>query len=293
MARVRWAEGGRPINRYVRTFTEPDELIELDLVRSAVLSVGGLAVSHSVHQPGWRWSTHVRDLVKAQWCEVHHVGVLIRGRLHIALRDGTGMDVAPLSLLDIPAGHDAWVVGEEPAETIEWTGAREWLEPLDTMAERVLVTLPFTDLVDSTGTALRLGRVGWGELLTVHEQQAHDIVGRFRGRLVKTTGDGILASFDGAARAIRCAMALRVAATRVGLEMRLALHTGEVDVVEDDIRGIAIHEASRMLALAGPGQVLVSSTTAGLITDAGITLDDLGEHQLRGLEKSYRIYAIA
>jgi class 3 adenylate cyclase len=293
VAGVGFDEGGRPINRYIRTFTDPDELIELDLVRSAVVSVGGIAVAHSVHQPGWRWSTHVRGLVKTQWCQVHHVGVLIRGRLHVVLQDGTEIDVAPLSLLDIPAGHDAWVVGDEPVETIEWTGAKEWLEPLDAMAERVLVTLLFTDLVDSTGTPLRLGRIGWGQLLTSHEQQARDIVARFRGRTVKTTGDGILASFDGAARAVRCAIALRDAAARMRLEMRTALHTAEVDVVDDDIRGIAIHEASRILALAGAGQVLVSATTAGLIGDAGIKLDDLGEHELRGLEKSYRIYAIS
>jgi class 3 adenylate cyclase len=266
--------------------------MELDLVRSAVISAGGIAVSHSVHQPGWRWSTHVRGLVKTEWCDVHHVGVLIRGRLHVLLQDGTEFDIAPLSLLDVPAGHDAWVAGDEPAETIEWTGAREWLEPLDTMAERVLVTLLFTDLVDSTRTALRLGRVAWGQLLTTHEQQARDIVARFRGRIVKTTGDGILASFDGAARAVRCAIALRDAAVRMGLEMRTALHTAEVDVVGDDIRGVAIHEASRILALAGAGDVLVSSTTASLIADAGVALEDLGEHELRGIEKTRRIYAI-
>ena len=160
------------------------------------------------------------------------------------------------------------------------------------MAERVLVTLLFTDLVESTATALRLGRIGWGEVLTTHEQQARDIVARFRGRTVKTTGDGILASFDGAARAVRCAIALRDAATRMGLEMRTALHTAEVDVVGDDIRRIAIHEASRILALAGAGEVLVSATTASLVGDAGVTLHDMGEHELRGLDQPRRIYAV-
>ena len=277
---------------FVRTFAEPDELIELDTVRSAMINRGGIAVALDIHQPGWRWSTHIRPLVKTEWCEVRHVGVLLRGRMHIALNDGTEFEVGPMSLWDIPAGHDAWVVGEEPAETIAWTGVKEWLKPLDTLSERILATLVFTDLVASTATAARLGRSAWGELLSSHEQQARDIVTRFRGRTVKTTGDGILATFDGAARAVRSAIALRDAAVGLGLEMRTAVHTGEVDVVDDDIRGIAIHEASRTLALAAAGQVLVSATTAALIGDAGFALEDLGEHKLRGIDTPRRIYAI-
>jgi len=185
------------------------------------------------------------------------------------------------------------VVGDEPVETIAWTGVKEWLKPLDTLAGRVLATLVFTDLVESTATAARLGRAAWGELLANHERQNRDIVARFRGRTVKTTGDGILATFDGAARAVRCAIALRDAAVGLGLQMRTAVHTGEVDLVEGDIRGIAIHEASRTLALAGGSQVLVSSTTAGLIQDAGIALEDRGEHELRGIDTPRRIYAVA
>ena len=277
---------------FVRTFAEPDELIELESVRSAMINRGGIAVALDIHQPGWRWSTHIRPLVRTEWCEVRHVGVLLRGRLRIRLQDGSESDIGPMSLMDIPAGHDAWVIGEEPAETIGWTGAKEWLKPLDTLSERILATLVFTDLVDSTATATRLGRSAWGGLLAGHEQQARDIVARFRGRTVKTTGDGILATFDGAARAVRCAVAMRDAALGLGLEMRTAVHTGEVDVVDDDIRGIAIHEASRTLALAAAGQVLVSATTAALIGDAGIALEDLGEHELRGIDTPRHIYAI-
>lgn len=257
-----------------------------------MITMAGVTVSHSVHQPGWRWSTHVRPIVKTEWCETRHIGVLARGELHVVVKDGTEFDVRPISLIDIPAGHDAWVVGDEPAETIEWAGVKEWVKPLDTLAERVLLTLVFTDLVDSTTTAARLGRSAWGGLLATHEQQARSIVARFRGRSVKTTGDGILATFDGAARAVRCAVALRDAAIGQGLGMRTAVHTGEVDVVDDDIRGIAIHEASRMLGLAGAGQIVVSSTTAGLIGDAGIELEDLGEHELRGIETPRRLYRI-
>lgn len=280
------------MSRHVQRFAEPDELIELETVRSEMITRAGLTVSHDIQQPGWRWSTHIRPLVKTEWCEVRHIGVLLRGRLHLLLEDGTEFDVEPVSLMDIPAGHDAWVVGDEPVETIAWTGVKEWLRPLDTMAERVLATLVFTDLVDSTATAARLGRGPWGELLATHERQGRDTIARFRGRTVKTTGDGLLATFDGAARAVRCAAALRDAAVGLGLEMRIAVHTGEVDLVEDDIRGIAIHEASRMLGLAGSSQILVSATTAGLIRDAGIALEDRGEHELRGIDGRRQLYAV-
>ena len=280
------------MDRYVQTFSEPDELIELEKVRSAMITKGGITVSHDIQQPGWRWSTHIRSLVKTEWCEVRHVGVLLRGRIHVLLNDGTEFDVGPMSLMDIPAGHDAWVLGDEPAETLAWTGVKEWLKPLDTLSERILATLVFTDLVGSTATATRLGRRAWGELRANHEQRARDIVARFRGRNVQTTGDGILANFDGAARAVRCAIALRDAAVELGLEMRTAVHTGEVDVVEDVISGIAIHEASRIMSLAAAGQVLVSETTAALIRDAGIALEDLGEHELRGIDTPRRIHSV-
>lgn len=280
------------MDRFVQRFAEPDELIELETVRLEMISRDGITISHDTQQPGWRWSTHIRPLVKTEWCEVRHLGVLVRGALHVLLSDGREFDVGPMSLMDIPAGHDAWVIGDEPVETIAWTGVKEWLKPLDTMPERVLATLVFTDLVESTATAARLGRVAWAELLANHERQSRDTVARFRGRTVKSTGDGILATFDGAARAVRCAVALRDAAVGLGLQMRTAVHTGEVDLVEDDIRGIAIHEASRTLGLADGSQVLVSSTTAGLIRDAGITLEDLGDHELRGIDTPRRIFAV-
>jgi class 3 adenylate cyclase len=281
------------VDRYVQPFAEPDELIELDTVRSELITRAGITVSHDTQQPGWRWSTHIRPLVKTEWCEVHHLGVLVRGHMRVLLRDGTEFEVGPMSLMDIPAGHDAWVVGEEPVETIAWSRVKDWLKPLDVMGERVLVTLVFTDLVDSTATAARLGRDRWGELISDHERHARDTVTRFRGRTIKSTGDGILATFDGAARAVRCAIALREAAIGLGLEMRSAVHTGEVDVVDDDIRGIAIHEASRTLGLAGAGQILVSAATAGLVGDAGITLVDFGVHELRGIDTPRQIFAVA
>lgn len=281
------------MDRLARSFDEPDELIELDGVRSAMITQGGVTVSYDVHQPGWRWSTHVRPIVRTEWCEVHHLGIVVSGRLQVQLQDGTEFEIGPMSFMDIPPHHDAWVLGDEPVTGFAWTGVREWLEPLQDLNERVLATLLFTDLVDSTARARAVGRRAWADLLATYEQRSRDVVTRFRGRVVKTTGDGMLAQFDGAARAVRAAAVLRSAVSELGLEMRSAVHTGEVDVVGDDLRGLAIHEASRVLALAGGGEILVSETTAGLIGDAGFQLEDRGVHELRGIGGPRRIWAVA
>ena len=280
------------MDRYVRSFASPDELIEIEGVRSEMISSGGVTVSHDIQRPGWRWSTHIRPVVGGDWCQVHHIGVLLRGRVHFQLEDGTEFEAGALDLIDIPPGHDAWVVGEEVVETIAWTGARGWLGPLESLSERILATVVFTDIVDSTSTALRLGDRAWADLMGAHESRTRDILARFRGREVKMTGDGVLATFDGAARAVRCAGALRSGAEGLGLRIRAAVHTGEVEMAGTDIRGVAVHEASRMLAMAGPGEIFVSAVTAGLVGEIEATLEDRGEHELRGIAGTRRIYAV-
>jgi class 3 adenylate cyclase len=279
------------MERYVRSFSAADEVVEVDNVRSEMITQGGMTVSHDIQQPGWRWSTDIRPLVGTQWCQVRHIGVVLRGRIGYLLDDGTEFEAGPLDFMDIPPGHDAWVVGDEPLETIAWTGARGWLAPLESLSERVLATVVFTDIVDSTGTALRLGDRTWSDTLATHEVRTRETVERFRGKVVKMTGDGVLAMFDGAARAIRCALALGRGASDLGLEIRAAVHTGEVELAGTDIRGVAIHEASRILGLAAPGEVIVSAVTAGLASDAGITFEDRGEHELRGIVGSRRLFA--
>jgi class 3 adenylate cyclase len=283
---------GRP-QRYVRSFSTPDDLIEIDTVRSEMVTIGGLTVSHDTQQPGWRWSTHIRPVVGTEWCQVRHIGVVLRGRIGYLLEDGTSFEAGPLDLMDIPAGHDAWVIGDEVLETIAWAGARGWLAPLESLSERILATVLFTDIVDSTGAALRLGDRAWAESLATFEGRTREVLERYRGRVVKMTGDGVLATFDGAARAVRCAVALRHGAADLGLAIRASLHTGEIEHSDDDIRGVAIHEASRMLGLAGDGEIVVSAVTAGLAADAGIVFDDRGEHELRGLSGARRIFVVA
>lgn len=280
-------------SRFVRSFNEPDELIELETVRSAQVTIGGLTVSYDTQQPGWRWSTHVKPVVGTEWCEVRHVGMMLSGRQRILLRDGSEFMLEPLDVMDLPAGHDAWVVGDEPVVTLAWTGARDWLAPLASLNERVLATVVIVDVVDSTGLATRIGDRAWGDLFASYVARAADLLPRYRGRLIKTTGDGLLATFDGAARALRCGVALRDVAADLDLQVRAAVHTGEVEFTENDIRGVSIHEASRMMSLAAGGEVLVSATTVALAGDAGVPIEDRGEHELRGLPGSHRLYAIA
>jgi class 3 adenylate cyclase len=167
------------------------------------------------------------------------------------------------------------------------TGRRPVYEP-----DRVLATVLFTDIVGSTERATELGDRRWRELLDQHHSLVRRQLERFDGREVDTAGDGFLATFDGPARAIRCADSLRVGVRALGLEIRAGLHTGECEVVGDGVRGIAVHTGARVAALAGTGEVLVSSTVKDLVAGSGIEFEDRGTHKLKGVPGEWRLYAV-
>ena len=166
------------------------------------------------------------------------------------------------------------------------TGARTAPE-----AERVLATVMFTDIVGSTKRAAELGDARWKELLAAHQAAVRRELAWFRGREVKTLGDGCLATFDGPARAIRCGLAIARATAPLGLEMRVGLHCGEVELMGDDVSGIAVHIAARVAALAGAREVLVSSTVKDLVAGSGIGFADRGSHELKGIADQWRLFA--
>ena len=158
--------------------------------------------------------------------------------------------------------------------------------------DRVLATILFTDIVGSTRKLTELGDAKWKETLSVHDERARAEVDRHHGRYVQTTGDGLLATFDGPARAVRCAGAIGAAVAPLGLDIRAGLHTGEVELAGDDIRGIAVHVAARIAAMAGAAEVLVSSTVKDLVAGSGLRFVDRGEHVLKGVPDVWRLFAV-
>jgi pimeloyl-ACP methyl ester carboxylesterase len=180
---------------------------------------------------------------------------------------------------------DADAVVDEIEEFL--TGAR----PLPAV-ERVLATVLFTDVVDSTKRAVELGDERWKELLTRHDARVRSQLERFQGREVNTTGDGFLATFDGPARAIRCAVAIRDAVGALGLEVRAGVHTGEVEMRDADISGIAVHLAARVAAAAQAGEVLVSRTVVDLVAGSGLTFADRGDRALKGVPGEWGLFAV-
>jgi class 3 adenylate cyclase len=181
-------------------------------------------------------------------------------------------------------GADEWL--DEVQEFL--TGTRAFHEP-----ERILATVLFTDIVDSTRTAAEVGDHRWREVLERHQRTVRDALGRFGGREVKSTGDGFLATFDGPARAIHCARAILDSSGELGIRVRAGVHTGECEVMGDDIGGIAVHIAARVSALAAPSEVLVSRTVKDLVAGSGIEFSDRGVHTLKGVPDTWQLYAAA
>jgi len=159
-------------------------------------------------------------------------------------------------------------------------------------AGRVFATVMFTDIVDSTPRAAAMGDRRWSELLEDHRRVMRQQLDRFGGREVKTTGDGFLTTFDGPARAIRCALATHEATREIGLPLRAGLHAGECEQRHGDISGIAVHTAARVAALAGPGEVLVSRTVKDLVAGSGLHFEDRGSHTLKGVPDEWRLFAV-
>ncbi|HXW64982.1 MAG TPA: adenylate/guanylate cyclase domain-containing protein [Burkholderiaceae bacterium] len=168
------------------------------------------------------------------------------------------------------------------------TGDRESALP---DLERVLATVLFTDIVDSTQRATEMGDQSWRRLLDEHDRTAQRVIEKHRGKLIKMTGDGVLATFDGPGRAIRCALAFESEATQIGLPLRAGLHTGEVEMRDGDIGGVAVHAAARVMALSEPGEVLVSRVVTDLVAGAGLKFSERGSHELKGLPGRWDLYA--
>jgi len=196
------------------------------------------------------------------------------------------------TLIELP-GTELSLFWETPEAVLDHVeqfliGVRRVAQPT-----RMLATVLFTDIVGSTQRAGELGDRRWRELLNVHDELTGRLVEEFGGHLVKTTGDGILATFDGPGRAIHCAAALREELAGIGVQLREGLHTGEVELRGDDVGGIAVHVAARVMATAGPGEILVSRTVRDLVAGSDVTLEDRGMHMLKGIDGDWQLLAVS
>jgi class 3 adenylate cyclase len=274
----------------IRSLDRPDETLEFPKGTVANVRVGEMVVGRLVQLPGWRWSEQVKPIVGTESCQFHHVGVALSGAAVVRMDDGTETTIRAGEVFDIPPGHDQWVLGDEPAVSIIWAGWRGFGKPV--VGERVLTTMLMTDIAGSTGLAARVGDAAWDRLLERHNDKMREVLDRHRGVEIDTTGDGFLAIFDGAARAVQAAADARARIGEVGLQIRAGVHTGEVEVVPGNIRGLAVHETARIMGLGLGGEILVSSSTRGLIEGLPFTFEDRGTHQLKGVPTPRTVYAL-
>lgn len=231
---------------------------------------------------------HVLPAVRVPTLVIHRADVVFR-------RVGHGQyladNIADATLVRLPGKeHFPWSGDQDEIidEVQEFlTGVRPVPEP-----DRVLATVLFTDVVSSTERAVKAGDRRWKELLESHKRVVRRELERHRGREVSTAGDGFLATFDGPARAVRCARAIVDGVHQLGLEVRAGVHTGEIELAGDDVTGIAVHIGSRVEGLAGPGEVLVSRTVTDLVAGSGLEFEDRGEHELKGVPGRWQLYAV-
>ena len=256
-------------------------------IQQDTVELGDLTVAHTVLEPGWRWSEDVRPTVGGEWCQARHVGTVLSGSFVVVFPDGSQNALGPGDVYDIPPVHDGYTLGDERCVLIEWAGVRAFSGFRAGLIGRQLATLLLTDVVDSTATVRKLGDVAWRDLLSSHYEMVRAQLEDHGGREVKTTGDGVLATFQGPAQALHCAVAIR---DRTGqIAIRAGVHVGEIEIVGNDVRGIAVHEAARIMGEAQGGEILVSDTTRAL---AGAFLfGDRGTHDLKGIGELH-LYAL-
>jgi class 3 adenylate cyclase len=275
-----------------KSFSTPDDLRNFPNGQAEVVSLDESSVGHALFEPGWRWSTDMAPIVGTETCQLRHFGYQMTGTMRVLLDDGQTLDIPPGAVFEIPPGHDAWVVGDEPVQMVEWTSLRNFGVAAEGQIDGVLLTVLFTDIVDSTATLKTMGDAAWRDLLFVHNTRLREDLNTFRGREVKTTGDGFIAVFDSAGRAARCAAAMTRSAREIGLPIRAGVHTGEVELSGSDARGLAVHTAARIMGLAGADEVLISTTTAALLEGSGLTLEDAGTHEMKGLPGARQVFRL-
>jgi class 3 adenylate cyclase len=285
---------GQPIGRVeVRDLDEPEAVVTYPLGESAQVRLAGTVVTRHVLQPGWSWEEHARPSVGTPSCELYHRGVVLSGRMGIRTEEGEELVVSPNQVFDLPPRHVTWVEGEDELVMVDWAGGAGF-DPQAGGEARAMATILFTDIVDSTARASDAGDASWKRIVAMHDDVVRSVFPAFGGREIETAGDSFLVAFDNVESAIRCGLALVPALAAIELPIRVGIHSGEVVKTPDDVRGLAVHAAARILDQAGAGEVLVSSTTRDLAEGAtGLTFESRGRFPLKGLNREYELYSVA
>jgi class 3 adenylate cyclase len=202
------------------------------------------------------------------------------------------MEIGPGMLFEVQPGHDAVVLGDEACIIYDFAGMRTFGRPLVGSGQRVLATILCTDVVDSTATATRIGDAAWRDLIAEQTSATRREIDRYRGREAATTGDGLLALFDGAERAIHCAAAIHRVSADLDVPVRIGIHTGEIERLTDNVRGVAVHLVTRVTALAGAGETLVSDVTRELVAETSLRFESRGEQELKGIPRPIGVWKL-
>jgi class 3 adenylate cyclase len=275
-----------------KSFDAPDDVRRFPKGGVNLVHVGSVTMGRGILEPGFRWSASLRPIQGTASCQIHHLQLMIQGRFHVEMDDGESAEFGPGDVMNIPPGHDVWVVGDDPVVVVDvWGNIGALGVPGE--HERLVTTLLMSDIVDSTLTATRLGDAAWKQVLAEHNRLIRTQLDLFRGHEVNTTGDGFLASFGSAGAALRAAMAMRDAVRSLGIRLRIGVHTGEVEILPNDIGGVAVHAAARIMALGGADEIVVSSVTRGLVDGAGFRFEPRGQHQVKGLERPIEVFRLA
>jgi class 3 adenylate cyclase len=275
-----------------KNLNQPDDARHFPFLSGTLVRIGPLEIGRARLEPGWRWSMSIKPAVGTGWCEAHHLHLLLAGRFGVVMDDGERAEFVPGDVFDLPPGHDAWVVGDDVVDLVD-IGGNAGNFGLPAAPGRRVATIMMTDIVGSTAIAERQGDRAWHQTLADHNRLVRAQLARFGGREVDTTGDGFLTTFDSAVSAIRCGGAICAAVRDTGLQVRVGIHTGEVEVQADDVAGLAVHAAARVMALAGASEVLVSSITRSLADASGLELVPRGAHVLKGFSSPIEVFALA
>ncbi len=274
-----------------KSFDAPDDVRRFPKGTVNLVHIGSVTMGRGILEPGFRWSTSLKPIQGTPSCQIHHLQLMVQGRFHVEMDDGESAEFGPGDVMNVPPGHDVWVVGDEPVVVVDVLGNISALG-VPGEHERLVTTLLMSDIVELTLTATRLGDAAWKQVLAEHNRLIRAQIDRFRGREVKTTGDGFLATFGSAAGAVRSAVAIRDAVRGLGIELRIGVHTGEVDVLPNDIGGVAVHAASRIMALGEGSEIIVSSVTRGLLEGTDLRFEERGRHQVKGLERPIEVFLL-